>query len=213
MSSTVAVPVDGFVMFHCRTSWMTPTPIPATKATGRLTMAPMSAATSASKRRSGLSTCVSALVWLGEARMAVTADKPPAMVHATVDVRRTQTPESRADSEFSAEARMARPHGENRMNNARPSATIGATMSVRTSPGVMISVPMWMVQLTGTGNARKSFFGRMKGRMVKRNSTCDKPIVATMTMTRGRLKSRRRRSSDNAPAAAANANAAASAAQ
>ena len=145
--------------------------------------------------------------------MAVIADNAPARVQATVEVRRTQTPDSRADSEFSAEARMARPHGENRMNAASPSATIGATMRVTTSPGAKRNVPMWNDQSTGTGNARNSFLGRMKGKRVKRNSTWDRPMVATMTMTRGRLKSRRSKSSDSAPTAAASTRAATSAAQ
>src|SRR5579863_10297076 len=100
--------------------------------------------------------------------MAVNADNAPARVQATVDVRRTQTPESRADSEFSAEARMARPHGEKRMKAARPRATMGATMRVTTSPGPNRKVPMWNDQSTGTGKARKSFLGRMKGNRVKR---------------------------------------------
>ena len=40
------------------------------------------------------------------------------MVQATVEVRRTHTPDSRADSAFSAMARMASPHDENRTNAA-----------------------------------------------------------------------------------------------
>ena len=64
------------------------------------------------------------------------AESTPARVHATVDVRRTQTPESRAESAFSDMARMARPHGENLTNAAMDRATIGATMSVSTWPGV-----------------------------------------------------------------------------
>ena len=50
---------------------MTPMAMPAMNATGRLTMAPTSAAVSASSSRSGLSTSVSALVWPGALRMAV----------------------------------------------------------------------------------------------------------------------------------------------
>src|SRR5580658_3685892 len=100
--------------------------------------------------------------------MAVKADSAPARVQATVDVRRTHTPDNRADSEFSAEARMARPQGENRMKAASPSATMGATMRVTTSPGGKRKVPMWNVQSTGTGKARKSFLGRMKGKSVNR---------------------------------------------
>ena len=162
-------------------------------------MPPRSAASSASRRRSGLSTWVSALVWLGEASTAVTADRAPARVHATVDVRRTHTPDNRADSEFSAMARMASPHDENRMKAARAITTTGATIRVRTSPGEKRNVPTWKVQLMGTGKGWKSFLGRMKGNTVKRKSTCDRPMVATITITRGRLNSRRRMSSDSAP--------------
>ena len=114
---------------------MTPTPMPATKATVRLTMAPTSAAVRANRRRSGLSGWVRTLVWPGEARMAVKAESTPARVQATVEVRRTQTPDSRAESAFSDMARMASPQGENRMKAARARATTGATIRVSTSPG------------------------------------------------------------------------------
>ncbi len=190
-------------MFHCNRSSTTPTPMPAMKATGRLTIPPISAARRARRSRSGLRTSVNALVWPGEASTAVTADKAPARVQATVDVRRTHTPDSRADSAFSAVARMASPHDDNLMKAARAITTMGATINVRTSPDEKRKVPMWNVQWMGTGKARYSFFGRMKGNTVKRNRTCDNPMVATMTMTRGRLNRRRRMSSDNAPAAAA----------
>ena len=61
--------------FHTSTSWITPTPTAATKATVRLTMAPTMAAVSASSSSSGLSTWVSDDVWPGAARMAVKADR------------------------------------------------------------------------------------------------------------------------------------------
>ena len=105
--------------FHTRISWMTPTPMAATKATVRLTMAPTMAAVRASRRSSGLSTSVSCEVWPGAARMAVKADRTPASVQAMVEVRRTHTPDSRAESAFSAMARMARPHGDHLMKAAR----------------------------------------------------------------------------------------------
>ena len=95
-----------------------------------------------------------ALVWLGEASTAVTADRAPANVQATVEVRRTQIPDSRADSAFSAMARMASPHDEKRMKAARARTTTGATIRVRTSPGENRKVPTWNVQLMGTGKAR-----------------------------------------------------------
>ncbi len=122
--------------FHTRISWMTPTPMAATKATVRLTMAPTMAAVSANNSSSGLSTSVSDEVCPGAARMAAKADSTPASVQVTVEVRRTQTPDSRAESAFSAMARMARPHGDHLTKAARPSATRGATTRVTTWPGV-----------------------------------------------------------------------------
>ena len=147
----MAGPVEGLVMFHCNRSSTTPTPMPAMKATGRLTIPPISAARRARRSRSGLRTSVNALVWPGEASTAVTADKAPARVQATVDVRRTHTPDSRADSAFSAVARMASPHDESLMKAARAITTMGATISVRTSPDEKRKVPMWNVQWMGTG--------------------------------------------------------------
>ena len=59
---------------------------------------------------------------------------------------------------------------------------------------------MWKVQSMGTGNGSEQLLGPDEGEAaVKRNSTCDRPMVATMTMTRGRLNRRRSTSSDNAP--------------
>ena len=123
------------VRFHTRISWITPTPMAATKAAVRLTMAPTMAAVRASRSSSGLSTWVSDEVWPGAARMAVKADSTPATVQAMVEVRRTQTPDSRAESAFSAMARMARPHGDHLTNAARPMATTGAATRVMTWPG------------------------------------------------------------------------------
>src|ERR1700721_280359 len=101
--------------------------------------------------------------------MAVKADRTPATVQATVEVRRTHTPDSRADSAFSAMARMARPHDEKRMKAARAMTTTGATIRLMTSPEEKRKVPTWKVQSMGTGKARESFFGRMKGKTVNRN--------------------------------------------
>ncbi len=122
--------------FQTRISWITPRTMAATKAAVRLTMAPTMAAVRPSKRSSGLSTWVSWVVWPGAARMAVKADRTPARVHATVEVRRTHTPDRRAESAFSAMARMARPHGDHLMKAASPMATSGAAISVSTCPGV-----------------------------------------------------------------------------
>ena len=122
--------------FQARISWITPMPMAATKAAVRLTMAPTMAAVRASRRSSGLSTSVNWVVWPGAARMAVKADRTPARVQAMVEVRRTHTPDSRAESAFSAMARMARPQGDHLMKAARPMATTGAAIRVRTWPGV-----------------------------------------------------------------------------
>ena len=122
--------------FHTRTSCTTPTPIAATNATARLVIAPIMAAVRASSSSSGLSTSVSEEVWPGAVRTAVKADSTPAIVQATVEVRRTQTPERRAESPFSAMARMASPQVERLTNKASPIATIGATTRVITCPGV-----------------------------------------------------------------------------
>ena len=122
--------------FHTRISWMTPMPMAATKATVRLTMAPTMPAVRAKRSSSGLSTSVSDEVCPGEARMAVKAESTPATVQATVEVRRTQTPERRAESAFSAMARMASPQRDHFTKTARAMATSGATMRVSTWPGV-----------------------------------------------------------------------------
>ncbi len=110
-------------------------PIPAAKATGRFTMAPTSAANKARRSSSGLSTCVSAVVWPGDASMAVIAESTPAIVQAMVEVRPAHTPAVRADSAFSDIARIHRPHDEYRTISANPTATSGATTSVGKAPG------------------------------------------------------------------------------
>ncbi len=122
--------------FQTRISWITPTPMAETNATVRFTMAPTMAAVSARSSSSGLRTSVSEDVWPGAARIAVKADSTPATVQATVEVRRTQMPDRRAESAFSAMARMASPQGDHLTKTARPMATMGATISVITSPGV-----------------------------------------------------------------------------
>src|ERR1700683_1213436 len=140
-------------------------------------------------------------------------DNAPASVHATVEVRRTQTPESLAESAFSAIARIASPHGDQRTNAAIPMATIGAATSDTTSPGGNLKPSSVNEVLIGTGKGSKSFFGLMKGRTVSRYRTCDRPMVATITIIRGRLNSLRSNSSDPAPAAAARMRGVTSAAQ
>ncbi len=135
--------------------------------------------------------------------MAVKAESTPARVQAMVEVRRTQTPERRAESAFSDIARMASPHGDHLTKAARARATTGATMRVSTSPGEKTKPPIVKERWIGTGNGLERLWGRMNGRAVKTNRTWDRPMVATMTSTRGRLNSRRSTSSLRAPMAAA----------
>ncbi len=119
--------------FHAMTCSNTPMPMPAENAIGRLVIAPISAAANARSSRSGPRTSTKPLPLPGAARMAVTADNSAASTHASVDVRRTQTPARRAESAFSAIARMARPCGERAKKSASASAASGATISVSTS--------------------------------------------------------------------------------
>ena len=114
-------------------------------------MAPTSAAVSAKRRRSGLRTCVRALVWPGALRMAVKAESAPATTQVKVDVRRTHTPERRAESAFSDMARMDRPHGVQRTATTRARTTSGATMRVSTSAGVQMTDPRVNEMSKGTG--------------------------------------------------------------
>ena len=98
---------------------MTPRPIPATNASGEVDHGPDEPGDQRQDEQVGAE-------HLGEdaglaratSRMAVNADSTPASVQATVEVRRTQTPDRRAESAFSDMARMARPHGEYLMNAA-----------------------------------------------------------------------------------------------
>src|SRR5262249_50019098 len=99
---------------------------------------------------------------------AVNADSRPATTHVIVDVRRTHTPERRADSAFSAVARIASPQGDHRRKSASASATSGATMSVSTWPGVKRKPSSVKLRWIGTGKGSDSFLGRTKGRTVKR---------------------------------------------
>ena len=122
--------------FHTRISWITPSAMAATNAAVRLTIAPTNAAVRASRSSSGLSTSVNDEVCPGAARMAVKADSTPATVHAVVDVRRTHTPDRRAESAFSAMARMASPHGDHFTSTASPMATMGAATRIISCPGV-----------------------------------------------------------------------------
>src|SRR5580658_5464619 len=141
------------------------------KATVRLIMAPTRAAVRANSNRSGLNSWVRALVWPGAFKMTSNAERAPATIQVSVDVRRIHTPDSRAESAFSDMARMERPHGVVRTATARAMATIGATINVSTSPGVKMTEPRENEMSKGTGTGLYRFLGRMKGRAVSANST------------------------------------------
>ena len=79
------------------------------------------------------------------------AESAPATVQVRVDVRRTHTPDSRAESAFSDIARMERPHGVKRTARTRATVTRGATISVSTSVGVMMNGPRLNDRSKGTG--------------------------------------------------------------
>src|ERR1039458_9553388 len=136
---------------------MIPTATQAMKVMGRLVIAPTSAPVSASRSRSGERTWVRASDWPPpEARIAANPDSTPASVHATVEVRLTQTPESLAESAFSAMARIASPHGDHLTNAATPIAMRGAATSATISPGGNLIPSSTKDVLIGTGKGRLS---------------------------------------------------------
>ena len=79
------------------------------------------------------------------------AESAPATVQVRVEVRRIHTPESRAESAFSDMARIDRPHDVKRTARTRAMVTSGATMSVSTSVGVMMTGPSVIDRSKGTG--------------------------------------------------------------
>ena len=79
------------------------------------------------------------------------ADSAPATVQVMVEVRRTHTPDRRAESAFSAVARMARPQGENRTTGTRARATSGRHDQGEDLAGAMTRSPRVNDQSKGTG--------------------------------------------------------------
>ena len=79
------------------------------------------------------------------------ADSAPATVQVSVEVRRIHTPDRRAESAFSDIARMASPHEVKRTDSTRIAVTMGATMRVSTSVGVMMKGPSENDRSKGTG--------------------------------------------------------------
>ena len=86
-------------------------------------------------------------------------------------MRRIHTPDSRAESAFSDMARMERPHGVRRTASTRARVTIGATISVSTSVGVMMNGPRWNERSNGTGTGLEVLEARMKGSAASASST------------------------------------------
>src|SRR3982074_2449245 len=96
--------------------------IAAKNATRRLVIAAINAAANAPNNNPGGRASWRPLVCPGAPRIAVIVERAPAIIHATVDIRRTHTPDRRAESAFSAIARNANPYRENRRNSANDPA-------------------------------------------------------------------------------------------
>ena len=96
-----------------------PTPMPATKATGRLTIAADEGGQEGQQEQVGAEDLGEGTGLAGRGQHGGDGRQGAGQVQATVEVRRTQIPDKRADSAFSAMARMARPHDEKRMKAAR----------------------------------------------------------------------------------------------
>ncbi|CAB4721563.1 unannotated protein [freshwater metagenome] len=88
---------------------MTPRLIPATSATGMLTIRAITAPAMARSRRLGPKESAEVKPCVGWVRIAENAESAPAIAHASPDIRPEKMPAIRAASGFAAEARMARP--------------------------------------------------------------------------------------------------------
>ncbi|MCY1244783.1 hypothetical protein D9M72_578800 [compost metagenome] len=69
---------------------------------------------------------------VGATIMPATAPIAPAKPHPSISMRLTGTPSSRAESAFSAAARMARPNGVS-LRNANSTATIASVTAMAPS--------------------------------------------------------------------------------
>ena len=115
---------------------MTPTPMPATKATVRFTIAPTMAAVSASSSSSGLSTSVRDAVWPGASRMAVKADEHPGQRPGQRSRCAGSRPPRGGPSRRSRTSpAWPGPRCDHRTNAASAMATMGATIRVSTCAG------------------------------------------------------------------------------
>ena len=179
--------------FHTRISWMTPTPMAATKATVRLTMAPTMAAVRARSRSSGLSTSVSERGLAGRGQDGGEGREHAGEVQATVDV--LPDPDTRQAGRVGVLGHG--PHGETpwrpldergeREGHDRRHDQ-GEHLAGREEVGADVKL-RW----TGTGNGPEEVLRADEGQGgERRSSTWLRPMVATITSTRGRLNRRRR---------------------
>src|SRR4051794_32244131 len=83
--------------------------MPAANATGRLVILAIKAAVSARVRSPGPRASVLTDPREGAMRIAVSADRTPAMIHAWLDTRRTEIVANRAASSLLATASMRKP--------------------------------------------------------------------------------------------------------
>ncbi len=128
----------------------------------------------------------------GDSITAVSPDSTAASIQTTVETRLTGMPTRRADSPFSAAARMATPNEENRKNAASAAATRGTSSRIISSRSLSTrNRPTVVLAPNGTGNpaARLSIDSVMRN--VKSRKSWAAPRVATSTISRGALNSLR----------------------
>ena len=173
-------------------AWSTiPMPIAAIAIVGNRSIRPIPAAASAWRRKLGPRTSPSGSPTVPARRNIATYARTLAITQTIVCRRFTGMPSVAARSPRSADARIAVPNAERCMN--RPSATkqTGTRMIVRTS--VALNVTPGSVKLTVNGGVRRgepkmSRLGNHWGmNSAKPVSTCEIPIVATVTIRRGEL--------------------------
>ncbi len=152
-------------------------------------MRPMTAAASAWSRKLGLSTSPTGRPTVPARRNIATYARTLAITHTIVCSRFTGMPRVDARSPRSAEARIAVPKVEWRMKRPSAMKQSGTKMIVRTS--VALNVTPGNVKLTVNGGTRRGVpktwregnqFGRKRATPV---STCETPMVATVTISRG----------------------------
>src|SRR5436190_1865187 len=115
------------------------------------TNAPSAAAPSVSIRRYGPSDAMLKLGCVGACNTADTAANAPANAQVSALTRRTEMPQSRAESGLLAAARISLPRAEYRMNSARPATRTGTSTAVSTYIPVNDTWPMRSVEWNGCG--------------------------------------------------------------